>query len=541
MNKQWTKGVTVSAFSLFMAAAVLWPIPAAQEPEHKKIVEKVTVTNIEVPVRVLYKGNPVTDLSAEDFTIYENKKQVKINGFFLKRKKIDLTGTQKVVTTVNRLLPRAFVLVFSITDFNDNLKKAVDHIFSRVLRPNDRLMIFVNDRTITHPRITDGATIKQQLTAHLRKESKKARRRLILYINNVENLLRVHDFRVQLARRDDQPRRLLDYLKKYLRTWNDYKNKYLTPRIDRFYYFSRYLENMKAEKWVLNFYQFDLFPKIRLGSDTMEHLRDLSTRLILSESPSLVAIGKMINSKLNEILVALNVSKGVPTREISKLFHKVDATFHSFFIRGTNTAGNADFEYDEVASGIENTLKEITRITGGRNITSNKLVQSIETVSQLEDCYYMLTYVPADPKKSGQLKIKVKNKKYKVYYDDNFRADYIADYLEKLEKNLNISDIRIRDFSFKGKILAFTVFDFLVREANEKKNGRINVRIRLINNNSKVLFDQARNLTARDDEIKISLNLFRKIKKGEYDFVIDAIDLFSGKQTNFLRNVIVKR
>jgi len=32
----------------------------------------VTVTAVEVPVRVLYKGQPVKDLTKEDFEIYEN-------------------------------------------------------------------------------------------------------------------------------------------------------------------------------------------------------------------------------------------------------------------------------------------------------------------------------------------------------------------------------------------------------------------------------------------------------------------------------------
>lgn len=53
--------------------------------EHEPIKKKVIVTNVEVPVRVLYKGRPVTNLTKEDFIIYENRKKVEVNGFFIKR------------------------------------------------------------------------------------------------------------------------------------------------------------------------------------------------------------------------------------------------------------------------------------------------------------------------------------------------------------------------------------------------------------------------------------------------------------------------
>jgi hypothetical protein len=517
---------------------------AAQGQEQERIVEKVEVTNIEVPVRVLYKGKPVTGLSKDDFLLYENKKRVEINGFIVKRKSLDVVANRSELSPgeVGQLKPRAFVMVFSITDFNENIQKAVDHLFHNVLRPNDRLMIFANDKTITHPDIKNGQTIKQQLIAELKNEGIAARRRLINYINKVETELNINDFRIQFARRDQRPRRLINFLKKYLLTWNDYKKKYLTPKIDRFYYFSRYLENMPTEKWVLNFYQFDLFPKIRLGSDTMEKIRDLSTRLITNPSAGPHAMGKMIHNLLNQITIDLNVSKGVPIDAITKLFHKVDATFHSFFIRSSSKIGFNDFEYEEVASDIENTLKSITRVTGGKNITSNNLVKSIETVSKLKDEYYILTYVPANPKKAGKLTIKTKNKKQKVYYDNNFRADYISEYLNKLEKQIKIPEIKIMDFSFENKILAFSIVEYLMKDMEKEKGrrGRIQIRIRVTDKENNPLFDQSKMLSAQKNDLKISLAMFKRIKTGEYNFLLDAVDLYTGRKTNYYQNVIVE-
>jgi VWFA-related protein len=540
LNKTGGAGILLSLFF-----ALIFTLPSlAQDPDptQDRIVEKVTVTNVEVPVRVLYKGKPVAGLSKDDFIIYENKKQMAINGFFVKQKKISVTGKDQVLTPGKEPRPRAFVLVFSITDFNDNLVKAVDHLFANVLRPNDRLMIFANDVVVTHPNISDGATIKQQLLGHLRTESMKARRRLIKYIHEIETYLNMHEFRVALQRRTDLPRELISFLRKYLLTWNQYKKRYLTPRIDRFYYFSRYLENLNAEKWVFNFYQFDLFPQIRFSSTTMDAIREISSQLLNSSEAGQHSIGRMILNLINQITIDLNVNKGVPTEEISKLFHKVDATFHSFFIRGINRLAMNDFEFNEVASQIEDTLKEITDVTGGRNITSNDLVKSIDTVSELSDTYYLLTYVPADPNKAGKLKIKVKNKKYKTYYDDNFRADWIAGYLKKLEKNLDIPEIKIRDFSFKQKILVFTIAGYLMKEpeAEKAKTGRLQVRIRVTDKENKPLFDEVKALSAQKAKMKITLETFKHIKKGEYNFLIDAVDLITGRKTNFHQNIIIQ-
>ena len=99
---------------------------ADQEQEQERIVERITVTNVEVPVRVLYKGKPVTDLTKEDFEIYENKKKMKIHGFFIKRKKIDAAESIGNKELGKEIPSRTFVLVFSITDFNDNVRKAID-------------------------------------------------------------------------------------------------------------------------------------------------------------------------------------------------------------------------------------------------------------------------------------------------------------------------------------------------------------------------------------------------------------------------------
>ena len=532
----------------FLFAPSLW---AGQDQDHEKIVEKVTVTNIEVPVRVLDKGVPVTDLTKDDFTIYENKKKMEINGFFLKRKKISLKmpGETGDVEKPKKPALRTFVLVFNVTNYNDHFKKAVDYLFDNILRETDRIMIFANDKTREYPNLKNKQKVKKQLITDLQKESMKVRNRLLEYIKRIEAYLNVHDFRRTLedtsasrAPSREVGQQLIDFLKKYLIAWNEYKKKYLTPRVDRFYYFSRYLEKLKTEKWVLNFYQFELFPRIRIGSRAMNAMREIASQLTGSNNPTNMAMGQVLQKQIAQLNTDLNLNKGFPNEEVSKLFYKVDATFHSFFIRTNNPAFLQDFDYKSLSTDIEQVLKGITDITGGENITSDDLAKSLEHVSEKEDVYYILTYAPKDPKKTGKLKIKVKNKKYKVLYDDNFRNDYINEYFGKLEKRIETPDVKIKDFAFKRKILTFTVTDFLMAAADKKskKTGRLNVRIRVTDKNNNPLYDKSNAFTAQKNEMKLSLSTFKTIIKGEYVFIVDVTDMLTGKDDSVHENIIVK-
>ena len=90
--------------------------------------------------------------------------------------------------------------------------------------------------------------------------------------------------------------------------------------------------------------------------------------------------------------------------------------------------------------------------------------------------------------------------------------------------------------------MAFTVKDYLVEELDEKTKliGKTKVRIRVTEKNDNPLFDQVKFLTAYGTEIKISLSAFKKIKRGEYNLLIDVSDLLTGKQMNLHETIIIE-
>ncbi len=549
-------------FCCFVFLCFAFLIPAhpgqtTQEKEHEPIVEKVTVTNVEVPVRVLFKGKPVDNLTKEDFKLFEGNKNMEINAFFIKRKKIKITRPSEAAQAP-ALPPRTFVMAFNVTGYNKYFQAAMDHLFDKILKPTDHVIVFANDTTREYRRLENMSQIKEQIIDDLKKESNKARMRLQQYLNLVETNLKVSELKKIIRQMLSETMRkrgsledpvkkaartLVALLQKYIRTWNQYKKQYLVPRIEQFYYFARYLEKLKTEKFVLNFYQFEFYPKIRLGSDFSMRIRQVSSVLSNTNDGVLVAQGHMINNLLNQLQSDYDLNKGFPNEEISKLFYKVDATFHSFFIKAQSPAVLDDFDYRTLSSDLENVLKSITDITGGKNITSNDLVSSLDIVTEVEDVYYILTYAPKDPQKAGKLKIKVNNRKYNVLYDNNFRADYINEYFNSLEEKLDVPEIKIENFSFDRKILAFAVTDYLMKKIKEQDKepvGVMKIRIRLVNRDNISLFDQEKVLTAQKNEMKISLGAFKNIGKGEYNFLIDAVDMFTGKEDNFHQKVKVR-
>jgi hypothetical protein len=548
----------ISMWLIFMSSPFLCLAhsgQSAQEKEHEPIVEEVTVTNVEVPVRVLYKGEPVVDLTKDDFTIYENREKVEVNGFFVKRKKIKIDTSSGTTKTTEQEIslpprPRTFVLAFNVTQYNEYFQEAVDHLFDKILRPADHLIVFANSTSRQYPHIENKSSVKQEIIGDLKEASKEARQRLLRFTNRLETFLRADHPQEDIRLFQEQSvnvslgewgRIVVRLLTRYLEAWDEYKERYLSPRTEQFYYFARYLEKIQGEKYVLNFYQFEFFPKIRIESQIMLKIKALSNALTNTSDAAVVSQGRVIERLFNQLNNDYDLESGFPNEEITKLFSKVDATFHSFFITASNPTVLQDLEYRAVASDLENILRGITELTGGKNITSNKLAASLEAISEIEDVYYILTYVPRDPKVIGKLNIKVQNKKYQVFYDDNFRADYINEYLQKLEEKIKTPDIKIEDFSFQEKILAFSVKNYMVKKEGDDNIGRIKVHIKLSNSdNNEVFFEQARILTAQKTEMKISLDTFKTIQKGEYDFIIDAVDIFTGKKDNFYEKVTVR-
>lgn len=485
------------------------------------ILEKVKVVNVEVPIRVVFKGKPVDTLKKSDFRLYEDKKPVEINGFFIKRKRIQVGDIRLESSVSQSYKPRYFVLVFNIIDYNFHLKDGLNFIFKNVLRENDQLMILANNKIIFYTSLKNKKDILKKVEFILKKQGLIAKANLLSYLHKFENELYL------LSHKSVGGTHYMyyDFLKYFLESWREYKRRYLNADIDKYYNFASHLQKTKKEKWVINFSQLELFPQLKIHG-ILKEIDNLIGMLEVSEDGERKAFARILRRMLYKIPIEMNVENLFPTEEISKLFCNVGATFHSVFIPTTVESLSSDFEYKRVASALQNNLREITRRTGGTLITTHNLESAVKSISEKKDIYYILTYVPHDPSKAGKIKVKVKDKRYKLFYDDNIRADYIEEYLKA--KETKITSIEIKSTGFEKNIFFFDLTGIMLKETNGVKKGIIKIHILVKDKNNKTVYDKSKIIYPAQKGTNIKINM-DWLRKGRYNILVEAEDLLTGK------------
>jgi hypothetical protein len=527
------------SYCLWLVIIFLWGGSLFGWQEEEILQETVRVVNVEVPVRVHYRGKPVDNLTKNDFKLFEKGKQQDIHGFILKRKKINVQELKLNAEQVMTRKQRFFVLVFRFTHYNDDIKKGLDYIFDTILTDTDQLLVFANDRSAYFEFLNDKPSVKTKVAKILHDVSRKARTRLLMHLKKVEREVEKHKFELKLINAErgsmDLHFMIYNYLEKFLNIWRNYKKKYLIPDINKYYNFAQFLKKIKKEKWVIDFYQFEVFPDILINSESMRRIRRLIGAWQASDNPELITFSRLIFRRLTEIEMELSVAKDFPSDEVAKIFHNVDTTFHSVFMKTTFSTLLQDAEYREVASELENSLRAITKRTGGKLVVSNKLDKALDRISKVEDIYYILTYAPANPDKVGRIKVKLKNPKYKLIYSPNLRTGYLGQYLEEKQprrKPINIEDLRLK----KGRLM-FNVSDFYM---DKEDGGILRIHIRIEDQQGKSVFDQKKIIKATRKSIQINIDLnIKDPKNGEYNIVVDITDLYTTiRDTQFLKTTI---
>jgi len=531
------KNYILFIFTLF----IVFLASVSGQAEEERIRENVSVVNVEVPVRVFFKGKPVDHLTRKDFKLYEDKKIQTINGFFLKRKKIKFQNAKLITGRPEpEFFPtRFFALIFRLSQYTSEIKRGIDYLFEKILMENDQVLVMVNDQVHLLNQSFSKTKKKAILDQLLRKESIRANQRLIAYFTKIQNDLKTTKTEIIMRQEKAEfqpmttaPAQLVHFLKNYLITWKEYKRKYFLPDINRYYNFAKFLEKIYLEKWIINFYQIEMFPKLKQSSEWRQEIDQIMHECLAGNSEA-IQYARMILNLLTEIDFELNAAIDFNADEISKLFYKVNATFHSIFCSTRKETSSLDLEYRKVSTDIENSLREITAKTGGSLIASNDLESALHTLSEREDIYYMLTYAPQNPQKTGKIKVAVNNKKYKVVYDNNIRANYIEEYLAK--KRSGIPEVYIDKLSFTNKKLSVDVCNFQRQKNKIGKIGRINVRVRIKDEADLMVFNKSKILIPEKKVTNISI-IFSWLKKGKYNIVVDVTDLLTGKTAmNFLQ------
>ena len=513
-----------------VAAHATAPMDAINQDDQRAPVvqEKVKVINVEVPLRVLRDGAAVADLKKEDFRLFVDGEPVAVNGFSVRRQRMQ---TEHILLRPEdeAAPPRHFVLAFRILEYNDALRRAMDYFFGQVLGDRDQLLALVNERTLVLNWDVGQGRRREILEQALAEESLRAKQELEAYFQRVRRDIDQTHLKMLLdnSRTSFMIPQIINFLERYLEVWREFKYKYLTPDLDKFYNFSRYLRAIAGEKWVLSFFQIGLFPRMRPGGPVHSQLEELVEELN-GAGGAAEQMAKLVSRQLEAIDLEMDAAADFPSEAVGKMLLQVDTTYHSFVSSVGREGLSEDVEYKKVASDLENTLRAITRRSGGEVAFTGDLGSALHEVAEREDVSYVLTYEPRDARHRGKLRVTLPGcPGCRLLYDDNVRDESFSDYLER--KQAADPTLRLDRLSLAGRRLRAELSAFQMRgEGRSGQRGQLNVAVRIYDGDQRLLYDRNRTFGAGSPQATLEID-FTFLTSGRYLFVVEARDLLTGR------------
>jgi hypothetical protein len=503
----------IAGLSGFLLAVGLAPsLALGQESSQEQ--EEVTVTAVEVPVRVLLKGQAVKDLTKDDFELYENGVRQDITHFEIISRMI-AGETALAPAAKPKPKKRLFILIFNVFDYNDAIGRAIDYFFSQVFQPEDQIIAVTEDRILSVERGRKTDDLVQNLKDSLQK----------FKAISTANTLRI--FRELRYESDDLigqlqgviPGRMslldhmLAYVEKYIQAWDEYRRQYLMPDAGFYVDLVQRVRTIEGDKWAICFQQRDMFPQIKNASRLdSEMSRFLGGQI----EPEQQAKARNVQARLNDLQRDFDLSKSISPDALRDVFLSDDITFHLILLKSFRTLADQDFELREVSGDYEESLKKISEATGGYLAFNNQPLEALKEAASLEDYHYLLVYSPkGEAKGKREIGVKVKRSGVEVVSLKNFVAEGPA-------------PISIEEFKSGGQRISFALRHYQMTRLNEKTSGLADVKITIFDEGSKKAFDEAKTLDLIKKETKISLN-FPQLKPGTYFIIIQAIDRMASR------------
>lgn len=362
---------------------------SAQEFQHEAIA-----INIEVPVRVFKVGKFIENLTIDDFELYEEGVEQKIDAVYLikkttiAREESALTKEESMMKFAPKPTLRQFVLVFEVIDYSRRLDEIIDYFFNQVFEPDDKLVIVtpVNTYNLNADLFAKKPLqeVSDELKGKLRKDVRKGNAE---YKSIMRSILTgdasYYDYlRLKSLRRLEQ-QKLLD--------------------------FAETLKIIEGQKNVFLMYQRDAIP----GPNSS--IGNLTTSDYLY---SIDELGREITFDVDRVKQAFSDSM------ISAHFIYITNTEQyqqSVLNQGPSNAITKDWSMNTFGA-----LYEVAKATGGLTDTSANPAFSFKKASDAVENYYLLYYTPKEFIADGKfrkIKVRIKGKNYKVTH----RAGYFAD------------------------------------------------------------------------------------------------------------------
>lgn len=510
MSKSYRTSLVICFSLLAFYVFFLFPSPSENTAQ-----EEVTVVAVEVPVRVLQKGQFVRNLAKEDFEIYENGVLQPITGFEVRSRRISVpTGVSPEEMKI-RPEKRLFLLIFNIFDYQDSVGEAIDYFFANTFRKGDRIIIVTEGNLFPIEAGRGSDKVVQDVKDTLKQ---------FKVISTMQTLSAYQDLRSEADRlilslqgRMGQAwdQAVMAFYRNYERIWLEYKRQYITPDLELYRSTIKRIKAEEGEKWALCFQQREMFPELKNEGRLERIIRELVDTP--SEDPLITTQQRNVRSMQMQLQRLFDVSGDMPTEALRNLFMEANITFHLLLMKSLRPLVEQDFGLREVGSDYEDCFRQISSSTGGHTVFSNKVTEAMIEASQTEDYYYLLVYSPKeDPaEKPLAIDVKVKQKGLDVIHLKKFLR----------EKTLPIS---ITNFASGRKTIKFSLVDYQRVKMEGKLSGIAQVKITLFDRNSNKVFEDTKVLQLIKDQTHISIP-FNQLKTGPHFIIIQVVDRITNR------------
>lgn len=511
--------------NLLVLLGMLLILSPLHAQEHEKIVEKVIVENIEVPVRVFQGKQPVGGLKKKDFQLFLSGKRKEIHGFYEVRKKLadnlsrdpgPSEGAQPGIP------PRLFVLIFNLGSITEDLNSELDMFFERIIRPNDRLMVLTNRFFISEWEVKNKEEARRKIKEVLDKEIHQLRMELLRFETDLRASASALKFQIANSEANILPA-FQEFFLNYRFILEDIKDQYLSIPVDQYIKIAEYLKSQQADKWVINFYQMGRLP-MPIKSGTINRIIEY----YLDSGPLEYKI--TLQQFYYDVLLKIKTIDTLFINDIAKAFLNSGATVHTQLLLPIPRYLSEDFQYENISTESASIMTKLSHLTGGKVLTSNRTEKFIKDITTREDIIYVLTYAPntGEKGKKPKLTVKVKNKNYRVTYDNKKRLKSFKDMVERLTKN--IKDLEIESLSYNNHMMTFKLKNIQVVQYEEEKFWLVQARIKILDQHSHLITGfkkvyKGKEITG-EGTIRIKLP---SLGKGRYHIVLEVKDLFSFK------------
>jgi len=393
------------------------------------VKEESLVINVEVPVRIFKDGNFIDSLSINDFKIYENGVPQKIEALYLiKKRTIERSDEVKRFTPKTN---RNFYLLFEVTEYNENLRQAIDYFVQYTMAPGDNLTIVTPMKTYKLRgeaiRYKSREEIADQFVGLLRRDILQGSSSYRNAINDMKALASSMAVSFQENAEINPEERESDFLdpatgtgefrdrsiEEQLQLYETLLNKLENLRtIDQSQLlgFADHLKGTEGQKYVYVFYQNEYIPQI----ETRILNRYLSQ---FQDRPS-------IQQTISNLFELYRRDVNIDVSQVKQAYADASISIHFLFLTivPISVPGVQMFEQSE---DIFSAFREMALATGGYIDSSANPESLFQNAIEATDNYYLLYYTPRNYTSNGNFKeieIEVKGNSYQVFH----RAGYFA-------------------------------------------------------------------------------------------------------------------